>query len=65
LLIRSDGKLEMKLIDFDWGGKEGEVCYPVFINNWTVHHPLDVVGGWLIMREHNLLMVENIFKGLP
>lgn len=64
-LVRMDGKLEMKLIDFDWGGKEGEVCYPVLINNRTVHRPPDVVGGQLIMREHDLLMVEDIFRGLP
>jgi len=61
LLVRSDGKLGMKLIDFDWGGKEGEVCYPVLINNRTVRRPPDVVGGQLITREHDLLMVEKIF----
>jgi serine/threonine protein kinase len=61
LLVRSDGKLEMKLIDFDWGGKEDEVCYPVLINNRTVPRPPDVVGGQLITREHDLWMVENIF----
>ena len=67
LLLRLDGKLEMKLklIDFDWGGKEGEACYPVLINNHTVDRPPDVVGGQLITREHDLLMVEKIFRGLP
>jgi hypothetical protein len=59
-----DGKLEMKLIDFDWGGKEGEVWYPVLINNRTVHRPPAAVGGQLIMREHDLQMVENILSGL-
>ena len=41
LLVRmEDGKLEIKLIDFDWGGKEGELRYPVLINNRTVRLPL-------------------------
>jgi serine/threonine protein kinase len=66
LLIRTeDGKLEMKLIDFDWGGKEGEVWYPVLINNRTVYRPLAVAGGQLIKREHDLHMVEYVFLGLP
>jgi hypothetical protein len=63
LLVLMKGKLEMKLIDFDWGGKDGEVRYPVLINNHTVHRPPNVVGGQLITREHDLLMVENIFRG--
>lgn len=38
-LVRVDGKLDRKLIVFDWGGKggkEGEVRYAVLINNRTV-----------------------------
>jgi serine/threonine protein kinase len=66
LLVRTeDGKLQMKLIDFDWGGREGEVHYPALINDRTVHRPLAVVGGQLIKREHDLQMVENILSGLP
>jgi serine/threonine protein kinase len=45
LLVHMD---EMKLIDFDWGGKEGEVRYPVLINNHAGHHPPNVVGAQLI-----------------
>ena len=65
LLVRVDGKLEMKLIDFDWGGKEGEVRYPVLINNHTVVRPPNVIGGQLITTDHDLEMVEIIFRGLP
>lgn len=64
LLVRVDEK-DLKLIDFDWGGKEGEVRYPVLINNYTVHRPLDVVGGQLITKEHDIEMVEDIFRRLP
>ena len=65
LLVRMDGELEIKLIDFDWGGKDGEVRYPVLINHHTVRRPPNVVGGQLITKEHDLLMVQNIFKGFP
>ena len=60
-----DGKLQRKLIDFDWAGREGEVQYPVLINVCTVHRPLAVVGGQLVKREHDLQMVENMSSGLP
>lgn len=66
LLVRfKDGKLEMKLIDFDWGGSEGEVRYPVLINNFTVVRPSNVIGGQLITTDHDLKMVENTFLNLP
>ena len=53
LLVRfKGGKLEMKLIDFDWGGREGEVRYPVLINNFTVVRPSNVIGGQLITADH-------------
>ena len=66
LLVRvKDGKLEMKLIDFDCGGRKGEVRYPVLINNFTVVRPSNVIGGQLITTDHDLKMVENIFLNLP
>jgi hypothetical protein len=66
LLVRvKDGTVEMKLIDFDWGGKEGEVRYPVLINNHTVVRPSNVVGGRLITTDHDLEMVKITFQDLP
>ena len=35
-------KMEVKFIDVDWGGLEGQVCYPAFLNyktNWPVPDP--------------------------
>ena len=66
LLVRvKDGKLGMKLIDFDWGGREGEVRYPALINKFTVVRPSSVIGGQLITTDHDLEMVKNIFPKLP
>jgi serine/threonine protein kinase len=45
LLVRvNDGTVEVKLIDFDWGGKKGEVRNPVLINGRTVVRPSNVVN---------------------
>ncbi|KAF5329833.1 hypothetical protein D9758_018346 [Tetrapyrgos nigripes] len=49
-----------KLIDFDWSGKEGDVCYP---------HGLSENAGWVegvksfrkIEKEHDLEMLEKHF----
>ena len=62
LLVRvKNGELEMKLIDFDWGGRQGVARYPVLVNKFTVTRPLDVIGGQLITTDHDLEMVRNIF----
>lgn len=66
LLVRvEDGTLKTKLIDFDWGGREGEARYPVLINKSTIPRPSDVIGGQLITIDHDLKMVENIFLNSP
>ena len=57
-------KLEMRLIDFDWGGKEGEVRYPILTNNYTVYRPPGVVGDQLVTKEQDLQMIEDIFRPL-
>jgi RIO-like serine/threonine protein kinase len=62
LLVRMDAKL---VVDFDWGGKKREVHYPVLINNHTVYRPPNVVGDQIITTEHDLLMVEDILRGVP
>jgi serine/threonine protein kinase len=52
LLVRMDGKLETKLIDFDWGGR---AKYSIRFSSTTglfIAHP--------ITTEHGLLMVKDI-----
>lgn len=63
LLVRiKNGELGMKLIDFDWAGREGEVRYPTLINKSTVVRPSSVIGGQLISRSHDMEMVQIIFS---
>ena len=51
----SGGKHAM-LLDFDWGGKEGDVFYPADINMQLTWHG-DVKPGMLIHREHDMFML--------
>ena len=46
------------LLDFDWGGEEGEVFYPADINMQLTWHG-DVQPGALIRREHDIFMLER------
>jgi hypothetical protein len=51
------------LINFDWAGRTGEAKYPltVDVNTMTVRRPVDVEGGGLITKEHDLQMVSYLF----
>jgi len=49
ILIAEDG---LKLVDFDWTGKQGRVCYPVDISS-KIPWPEGVFGGGKIKAEHD------------
>jgi serine/threonine protein kinase len=49
------------LIDFDWAGRLGEAKYPIEVNKTTMRRPVDVEGGGLITKEHDLEMVSYLF----
>ena len=49
--------LEVRFIDFDWGGKEGEAVYPAFMNkkaNWAIQNP-DCTP---ITQQHDVDMLQ-------
>jgi len=46
----------IKIIDFDWSGKQGEVVYPPFCNTEINWHP-DVAVGVEIRMEHDLYLL--------
>ena len=65
VLIREDGEqLKVKLVDFDWGGVEGEVRYPSAMNRIEVWRPREVTDGAPITKEHDIQMVEYMFEFL-
>jgi serine/threonine protein kinase len=49
------------LIDFDWAGRLGEAKYPIEVNKTTMRRPVEVEGGGLITKEHDLKMVSYLF----
>jgi hypothetical protein len=51
------------LLDFDWAGIEGEVCYPPNLNT-DIWQGTGAEDGALITKEHDLLMADRIFAWL-
>ncbi|KZO90904.1 hypothetical protein CALVIDRAFT_373195 [Calocera viscosa TUFC12733] len=54
---------QLKVLDFDWAGRDGEVRYPLMMNcdagiSW---HP-NATPGALILREHDQHLVQLLLK---
>ena len=62
IMVRKDGKAGFMLVDFDWAGIVGEVRYPANINKVDFWRPDDVSDGMLIRFEHDIAMLENMFR---
>jgi len=60
-LVKIDGTGAM-LLDFDWAGKEGIVHYPIDINCLTVERPPEVKSGAHIKKQHDLDMLNIMFR---
>ena len=53
----------IKIIDFDWAGRAGEVVYPPFMNKEIDWQP-GVKVGEKILPEHDPGMLNNEFKNV-
>jgi RIO-like serine/threonine protein kinase len=62
IMARGKGELEFMLIDFDWAGKVGEVKYPMYVNRKDVWRPDDAYDGQLITVEHDMQMLDAMFR---
>jgi serine/threonine protein kinase len=51
---------EVKLIDFNWAGKENETRYPLLASR-AIIGPLDVEGGSLIKKSHDICMYSLLW----
>lgn len=60
----SDDVQNLFLIDFDWAGLEGGVQYPPNINVRSVKRHEGAMGGKLIEKAHDLLMVKHMFDAM-
>ena len=61
LAAAAESEVEVKLLDFDWAGKEGEACYPGNVNHEGVSRPHGAKDGLIIEREHDLFMIKELF----
>lgn len=65
LMVRENGQSGFMLMDFDWAGKIGEVCYPMNVNtDPELGRPAGAYDGELIRADHDIHMLQNIFEGV-
>ncbi|CAJ0835233.1 11756_t:CDS:2 [Entrophospora sp. SA101] len=54
---------ELRIVDFDWSGRDSNVKYPLLINSEVSWHQ-GVTGGAPIKKEHDIQLLKNGFKSL-
>ncbi|CAL8468189.1 g7728 [Coccomyxa elongata] len=55
---RDDGSWDVRLIDFDWSGVEGRVCYPGYLNS-QVPWAAGVASHRPILQAHDIELLNN------
>jgi len=59
----NDNSADIFFVDLDWAGQEGTVRYPLDINPDITRHR-EATAGSLIHKEHDLYLLQEIFKNL-
>ena len=62
LLVLDDG-INLRLIDFDWCGKEDEDVYPYFMNGVDIPWAKGASDGQKLKRSHDIYMMNRIIGG--
>ncbi|KAF7986784.1 hypothetical protein HWV62_20394 [Athelia sp. TMB] len=62
LLVRMDGQIGIKVVDFDWAGEVGVVRYPINVNRDGIARPDTARDGMLVAKEHDLDMIKFMFR---
>ncbi|TDL22382.1 hypothetical protein BD410DRAFT_788650 [Rickenella mellea] len=61
VMVRRDGREGLMLIDFDWAGRDGEVCYPMNVNSGRdLWRPEGSVDEAPILGGHDVEMVQHV-----
>jgi hypothetical protein len=50
------------LLDFDWAGKENEVCYPIRVNHEGIKRPEGAQDNKPIKKDHDTFMLNEMFN---
>lgn len=61
IMVTPDDEITVRLIDFDWAGKDGEVQYPVLISP-SIQWPAGVKALMPIEKQHDLSSLQNIMN---
>ena len=62
IMVKKNGGPGIFLIDFDWAGVIGEARYPMNVNREGITRPDGVCDGELIIADHDMKMVDIMFK---
>ena len=57
-ITMSEGEPVLQLIDFDWAGKVGEVCYPPFLNP-SIPWPEGAEAYEKVDRDGDRILLRN------
>ena len=60
LNILVDNNADIKVIDFDWAGVEGQTKYPYFMNHVNIEWPVSVTDGAAIKMTHDQYWLNNL-----
>lgn len=56
-----NGAQNVKLVDFDWGGRDGNTTYPPYVNYTEISRPMGAKDGELVTKDHDLEMLSHMF----
>lgn len=62
IMVKTDDKTKVMIIDFDWAGELGQVWYPPYVNYSGVSRPQSARDGNPIRADHDDEMLHNIAK---
>ena len=58
--ILVDNNVDIKVIDFDWAGVEGQTKYPYFMNHVNIEWPVSATDGAAIKMTHDQYWLNNL-----
>lgn len=60
IMTKKDDRTKFMIIDFDWAGTLGDVCYPPYVNYIEMWRPEDARDGMPIKAAHDHSMLHAI-----
>ena len=60
IMVKKNGGMGFKLVDFDWSGRIGKVRYPIYRGS-RLWRPLEAEDGRLSKVDHDIEMLNVLF----